>query len=256
MNNGFSRRALLGAACMAGVLAMSLSTGAAAADGKRCVVVWSEATVDKKIFPNDINGQIADGLKISLPNWEVVCAGINDPEQGLPDDLLKKCDVLIWWGHKKHGLVKDELVAKIVKRVKEEGMGFIALHSAHYAKPNKALMGTACSWGAYVGDSTTLDVTVADSKHPIAEGVKDFSLKHEERYSDPYAVPKPDAVVFEGVAHLKNGKTDKSQQGLTWTVGKGKFFYFQIGHETQPIYADENIRKIMANAVKWAAPVK
>ena len=164
--------------------------------------------------------------------------------------------MLIWWGHKKHDDVKNELVDKIVKRVKEDGMGFISLHSSHFAKPNKKLMGTACSWKAYAGDSTTLKVTVKSPDHPIAKGVKDFTIDHGERYSDPYAVPTPKAVVFEGVATLKDGKTDPSQQGLTWEVGKGKVFYFQPGHETNPVFFDKNIRQIMINAVQWAAPSK
>jgi trehalose utilization protein len=222
---------------------------------KRVVVVWSEGTAPKNVYPNDINGAIADGLK-SLKNWEIVKANLSDPDQGISDALLKRADVLIWWGHQKHDQVKDELVDKIVKRVKEDGMGFISLHSSHFAKVNKKLMGTPCTWGAYVGDSTTLKVTVKDSKHPIAKGVKDFTITHNERYSDPYAVPKPQSVVFDGVATLKDGKTDPSQIGLTWEVGKGKMFYFQVGHETNPVFMDENVKKIMANAVKWAAPKK
>ena len=221
---------------------------------KRVVVVWSEGTAPKNVYPNDINGAIVEGLKPLSKNWEIVKANLSDPDQGISDELLKRTDVLIWWGHQKHGDVKDELVDKIVKRVKEEGMGFISLHSSHFAKPNKKLMGTPCTWGAYVGDSTTLKVTVKDSKHPIAQGVKEFTIVHNERYSDPYAVPKPQSVVFEGVATLKDGKTDPSQQGLTWEIGKGKMFYFQPGHETNPVFMDENIKKIMINAVRWAAP--
>lgn len=222
---------------------------------KRCVVVWSEGTAPKAVYPNDINGAIAEGLK-GLKGWEVVTANLSDPDQGLPDELLNRADVLIWWGHQRHDQVKDELVNKIDKRVREDGMGFISLHSSHFAKPNKKLMGTACSWGAYVGDSTTLQVTVKDPKHPIAKGVKAFTIVHNERYSDPYAVPKPDSVVFDGVASLKDGGVDPSQQGFTWQVGKGKFFYFQPGHETNPVFFDENVKKIMINAVKWAAPKK
>jgi trehalose utilization protein len=150
-------------AVVAGALGAGLVFGhaAEAKSAKRCVVVWSEGTAGTDIYPKDINGAIAEGLG-SLEGWEVVVAGIKDPEQGLPDKLLNRADVLIWWGHKRHGIVRDKLVEKIVKRVKEDGMGFISLHSAHFAKPNKALMGTECSWGAYEGDSTTLKVTVKD----------------------------------------------------------------------------------------------
>jgi trehalose utilization protein len=238
-----------------GYVSPQASAQDATTEGKRCVVVWSEGTAGTDVYPKDINGAVAEGLA-PLKDWEIVTASINDPEQGLPDDLLNRADVLIWWGHKKHDLVKSVLVRKIVKRVKEEGMGFISLHSSHFAKPNKMLMGTACTWGAYEGDSTTLKITVKDPNHPIAKGVKDFTINHSERYSEPYAVPEPQSVPFEGVHTLKNGTEDPSRIGLCWQIGKGKFFYFQAGHETNPVFFDENVRLILRNAVEWAAPEK
>lgn len=256
MPHNFSRRAFVTAAAGA-VGALALNANLLAADpAKRTVVVWSEGTAPKEVYPNDINGAIAEGLKKDLQGWDVVIANLKDADQGLPDDLLARADVLIWWGHQKHGDVKDPLVDKIVKRVKEDGMGFISLHSAHFAKPNRKLMGTRCSWGAYLGDSKTLKVTVADPSHPIAKGVTEFTIDNHERYNNPYAVPKPDALVFDGVFTNKDGSTSPSQQGFTWQVGKGKFFYFQAGHETNPIFFDPNVRRIMANAVAWAAPEK
>ena len=222
---------------------------------KKVVVVWSEKTAPKDIYPKDINTAVAEGLG-SLEGWEIITAKITDPDQGLPDELLNRTDVLIWWGHKRHDFVKDELVAKVVKRVKEDGMGFISLHSSHFAKMNKALMGTTCSWGAYKGDSKTLNVTVKDPNHPIAKGVSNFTIDHSERYSEPYAVPDPEAVPFEGVHILNDGTEDPSRIGLCWHVGKGKMFYFQAGHETNPVYYDKNVQQIMRNAVEWAAPEK
>ncbi|OGV57452.1 MAG: hypothetical protein A2283_00070 [Lentisphaerae bacterium RIFOXYA12_FULL_48_11] len=240
---------------------------------KRCVVVWSEGTAPKNVYPDDINGAIVEGLKGKLEGWEIVKASISDPDQGIPDALLNRADVLVWWGHKKHGEVKDELVTKIEKRVKDEGMGFISLHSAHFAKANIKLMSIAetkkelfdkvqpknrvAAWGAYKGDTTTLKVTVKDENHPIAKGVaKEFTIPNSERYSDPYAVPEAKSIVFEGVFDVKDGSKDTSQQGFTWDIGKGKMFYFQPGHETNPIFFDENVQKIMVNAILWAAPDK
>ncbi len=236
-----------------------------------CVVVWSEDTAPKAVYPNDINGAVAEGLAC-LSGWKVIRANLDDPDQGLSDERLNHCDVLVWWGHKKHRQVKDELVAKIVRRVTEDGMGFISLHSAHFAKPNIALMsqmptspellakvaqkGHVAAWGAYKGDSVTLTITAKTPAHPIAKGVGQFTIDHSERYSDPYAVPAPQAVVFEGDAKLKDGSIDHSQVGLCWQIGKGKFFYFQAGHETNPVFFDAQVRKIIANAVLWAAPKK
>lgn len=243
---------------MATVTAICVSSAVSKdTEKKKCVVVWSEGTAPKNVYPDDINGAISEGLKESLKDWEVVKAGLNDPDQGLPDKLLNRCDVLIWWGHKKHRLVEDKLVDKIEKRVKEDGMGFIALHSSHFAKPNKRLMNDKCSFSVYKGDSKTLKITVSDKDHPITKGLpKEFTVEHGERYSDPYVVPKAEAIVLEGVATLKNGKTDASKQGYCWTIGKGKMFYLQVGHETNPVYFDKNIRLIMSNSVEWAAPKK
>jgi len=259
----------LGVLALTVVIGLCLNVDAFAA--QRRVVVWSEGTAPTAVYPNDINGAVAEGLAC-LEGWEVVKASIDDPDQGLSDERLGGCDVLVWWGHKRHRQVKDEWVEKIVRRVKEGGMGFVALHSAHFAKPNIALMsqtptgkelldqvrpkGHVAAWGAYKDDSLTLTVTVKTPSHPIAKGITEFTIDHSERYSDPYAVPTPQAVVFEGDAKLKDGSIDHSQVGLCWQIGKGKFFYFQAGHETNPVFFDANVRKIIANAVQWAAPEK
>lgn len=242
------------AICLSLCVALSVAAGAAAgSDEKRCVVVWSERTAPADVYPDDINAAVAEGLE-PLEGWEVVVADIDQPDQGLPDSLLERTDVLIWWGHERHAEVDDALVSKVVRRVKEDGMGFISLHSSHFAKPNKELMGDACTWGAYVLDAVRLDVTVADPDHPIAEGLRDFIVAHDERYSEPYAVPEPEAVVFTGVHTLKNGEKDASRVGMCWTIGKGRFFYFQGGHETNPMFYDKNVQHMMRNAVLWAAP--
>lgn len=235
-------------------LVMGMAVCALAAP-KRTVVVWSEGTAPKNVYPKDINGAIAEGLKASpvMKDWEVVVASLNDPDQGISDELLKRTDVLIWWGHTKHGNVKDELAKKVERRVKEEGMGFIALHSAHFAKPNKLLMGTPCSFAAYVCDTKETEVQVTMGDHPIAKGVKaEFTVANDERYTDPYAVPPTSETPFKGTHIRKDGTREDGKMGYCWTIGKGRFFYLQLGHETNPIFFHPEIRKIMANAVAWA----
>ncbi len=229
-----------------------LGESASAAKKSRTVVVWSEGTAPKNIYPHDVNAVIADGLK-PLKGWKVVIASIDDPEQGLPDSLLNSADVLIWWGHKRHGDVKDELVAKIVKRVKEGGMGFIATHSAHYSKPLKAVLGTNCGWNGYIDDGSKLTVIVKATDHPICKGVKDFVCPHTERYGDPFEVPTPETVLFDGLYELPNNTTEHAQQGMVWTIGKGRVFYFQPGHEGYPIYFQEEVRQIFRNGVQWVS---
>jgi len=98
---------------------------------------------------------------------------------------------------------------------------------------------------------------VKDAKHPIAEGLPaEFTFEHSERYTEPYAVPEPKAVPLEGFHTVRDGSKDPARMGLCWEIGKGKFFYFMPGHETNPVFVDGNVRRIMGNAVKWAAPAK
>jgi trehalose utilization protein len=254
---GCSRRTAIaaGATALAGVL---LEPAVFAATGTRKVVVWSEGTANqdpasKKVYPQDINTAIAEGLEpLKADGWDVHKASINDPDQGISDELLKSTNVLIWWGHKRHGDVKDELVEKIVRRVKEEGMGFIGTHSAHFSKPLKRLLGTPCSWREYVDDGSSADIIVKEPDHPICKGVKNFRLPGIERYGEPFKVPPPESVPLEGIYHKPDGRTENARMGLCWMVGKGKVFYFTPGHETYNDYYRPEVRQIFINAVKWA----
>jgi trehalose utilization protein len=249
----FSRRTMLAAGAAAAGQWLLRSEAAQGAVPKRRVVVWSEGSAPKNVYPKDINSAVAEGLK-PLSGWDVVTASLAEPDQGLPDGLLNKTDVLVWWGHVRHREVKDELVERIVRRVKDGQMGFLALHSSHFSKALKRLLGTPCGFSAYVCDGSSVRITVKQKDHPIAQGIADFTLDKTERYSEPFQVPEPEAVVFDGLYHRPDGSTEPSRQGLVWTVGKGKVFYFQPGHETYPHFFDENVRKILRNAVQWLAP--
>jgi len=257
---GISRRTALGlgATMTAGIL---VNANLFAAAAKRKVVVWSEGTANvdpasKKVYPDDINTAIAEGLKpLEASGWEIVIASLNDPEQGLSEERFAGTDVLIWWGHKKHGEVKDELVNRIQKRVKEQGMGFIGTHSAHFSKPLKQLLGTRCSWREYVDDGTSVEIIVKEPNHPICKGVKNFKRPRIERYGEPFAVPTPESVPLEGIYTKPDGTTETARMGLCWTVGKGRVFYFTPGHETYDDYYRPEIRRIFVNAVGWAARV-
>ena len=249
-----NRRSFCGLAATAAASAL-LTRVRAATPGR--VVVWSEGTApDDKVYVHDINHAIADGLRKKLPEWTIETATLTDPDQGCSESSVSKCDVLIWWGHKKHDDVKDENVDRIVRRVKENGMGFIGIHSAHFAKPNKRLMGTACSWSAYENDGCKCKVIIKDPTHPIVQGVKEFTLPEIERYSEPYKVPTPESVPLEGMYIYPDGKQEPTRLGLCWTIGKGRVFYFVPGHETYHDFFMDPVQQIMANAVKWASTTK
>jgi len=201
------------------------------------------------VYPNGINGALAEHLN-TCQGITAKTAQIGDPDQGVPEDALAETDVLLWFGHVKHGDVTDETVARVVKHVKERGMGYLALHSSHFAKPLKALLGTACSFRAYVHDGKPGRILVAAPDHPIAKGVADFVIPNEEWYGEPFEVPTPEAIVIAGVY---NDDTELTRDGLVWTVEKGRVFYFRPGHETYPIFVMPQVQKIVENGVRWLA---
>ena len=131
------------------------------------------------------------------------------------------------------------------------GMGIVLLHSAHHSKIFKKLMGTTCNlkWR----DDARERIWCVKPKHPIAAGVDEtFALDPEEMYGEAFDIPNPDDIIFMG--WFNGGEVFRS--GCTWTRGNGRVFYFQPGHETNPSFQNENVQKIIKNAVRWACPVK
>jgi trehalose utilization protein len=130
---------------LAGVVGATLA-GRAAADSQRAVLlkvtVWDERQpAQKEAYANFLGNAVADHLRAAGgKSLEVRSVGLDDPDQGLPLALLDDTDVLIWWGHQRHGDVKDELVKQIVDRVQAGKLALLALHSAHWSKPFTACM--------------------------------------------------------------------------------------------------------------------
>ncbi|MEO5718443.1 MAG: ThuA domain-containing protein, partial [Chthoniobacterales bacterium] len=99
------------------------------------VLVWGENVHERKnaivagIYPDGMHHCIAQGLRED-PALAVETATLQDEEHGLTESRLGQTDVLLWWGHAAHGEVSDAVVERVLSRV-WEGMGLIALHSAH-----------------------------------------------------------------------------------------------------------------------------
>ena len=215
-------------------------------------IVWGEniheqtnATV-REIYPNGMHQTIADSLsKTGLIN--ATTATLQEPEHGLTQARLDKTDVLLWWGHAAHGDVDEAVVDRVIQAV-WSGMGLIVLHSGHFSKVFKRLMGTPCNltWRE-AGERERLWVTSVN--HPIVQGLpQSFELEHEEMYGEPFGIPEPLETVLIG--WFQGGEVFRS--GVTFKRGAGSIFYFQPGHETYPTYHDPNIQSVLRNAVEWA----
>ena len=218
------------------------------------VLVWNENYHEKKepkileLYPGGLHEYIASFLRCD--DIEVRCATLDDENCGITDEILDDTDVLIWWGHMAHAKVPDEIVDKVQKHI-QSGMGLIALHSAHFSKIFKRMMGTTCSlkWR----DGARERIWTIMKNHPIAEGVDEtFVLEPEEMYGEGFDIPTPDEIIFLG--WFNGGEVFRS--GCTWTRGHGKIFYFQPGHESNPSFRNENVQRIIKNAVRWACPIR
>lgn len=218
------------------------------------VTVWNEFHDERirpavaAVYPHGIHAAIREGLE-EHGFANVRTATLDEPEHGLSAAVLDATDVLIWWGHRRHDDVADAAVARVRASVLA-GMGLIVLHSAHNSKIFKLMCGTGATL-SWRDQGETERVWVAAPGHPIAEGIdRYFELAREEMYGEPFEIPNPDQLVF--ISWFRGGEVFRS--GCCYRRGRGRMFYFRPGHETFPTYFQAPVRRVIANAVRWAAP--
>ncbi len=218
------------------------------------VTVWHEFRHEKKnpkvaeIYPQGMHEAIASHLR-RAGDMEVRTATLDEPAHGLTDAVLESTDVLTWWGHIAHDEVDDKVVEKVHKRVLA-GMGLLVLHSGHFSKIFKRLMGTCCDLKWREADDREI-IWVTSPNHPIAQGIDDrIDIEAEEMYGEYFDVPAPEDTVF--ASWFSGGEVFRS--GLTWKRGAGKIFYFRPGHETYPTYHHPQVLRVIENGVRWCAP--
>lgn len=222
--------------------------------GKIKVTVWNEGIHEKtheavrNIYPHGIHGAIAQHLS-KQPDLETRTATLDEPEHGLTENVLAQTDVLTWWGHIAHDKVEDKVVARVQKRVLE-GMGLIVLHSGHFSKIFRTLMGTTGSLKWREADEKERLWNI-EPGHPITAGIGEYiELPYEEMYGERFDIPTPDKLIF--ISWYEGGEVFRS--GCCWERGHGRIFYFQPGHETYPTFHNPEILRVITNAVRWAAP--
>ena len=221
------------------------------------VLVWNEnwhettQTHVAELYPDGIHGTIAAGLTELLGDQvQVRTATLDEPEHGLTEEALADTEVLLWWGHVRHGDVADAVVERVHQHVLG-GLGLIVLHSGHYSKIFRALMGTTCglSWR---NEGEREIVWTIDPTHPIAVGIEQpFVIEAQEMYGEHFDVPPPEELVF--ASWFAGGEVFRS--GMTFRRGRGKVFYFSPGDQEYPVYHHTQVRQVLANAVRWARPV-
>ena len=182
------------------------------------VTVWNEGVHEtrdasvQKLYPEGMHTAIAEGIKENLGDDVVVrTAVLADPEHGLTEEVLADTDVLTWWGHAAHDEVDDAVVQRVHDAVLG-GMGLVVLHSGHYSKIFKRLLGTSCS----------------------------LRWRNEGERELVFVSSFAGGEVFRG--------------GCCFRRGRGRIFYFSPGDQDYPVYHHPDVQRVIANAVRWAAP--
>jgi trehalose utilization protein len=215
-------------------------------------VVWGENVHEQTnktvaaLYPRGMHRAIADALN-GDEAITATTATLQEAEHGLPASRIAETDVLLWWGHAAHDKVDDAVVERVAEAV-WGGMGLIVLHSGHFSKVFKRLMGTPCNlFWREAGERERVWLT--SRSHPIAQGLPDqFEIEMEEMYGEPFGIPEPMETVF--ISWFQGGEVFRS--GVTWRRGAGHVFYFRPGHETYPTYHHPLVQQVLRNAVKWA----
>ena len=217
------------------------------------VTIWNEYLHEVEepaigaVYPTGIHGALAEGLGVDT-GLNIRTATLAEPSHGLTDEVLASTDVMLWWGHKGHHRVDDAIVDKVHHQVLS-GMGLIVLHSGHYSKIFRKLMGTNCSLLWREADEKERLWNLEPS-HPVMEGIPPFfELATEEMYGERFDVPTPDHLLM--VSWFQGGEVFRSC--ATWQRGHGKVVYFRPGHEEYPTYRNEHVLRVINNSCHWAA---
>ena len=221
------------------------------------MTIWNENLHEQQVgskpaelYPQGMHGAIKSLIEAEIGGQVLIrTATLADPQHGLSQEVIDSTDVLLWWGHEAHPEVSDEVVQRVYDAV-HGGMGIIVLHSAHYSKIFKKLMGTTCSLRWRSSGDRELVWTVSPA-HPIAAGVPDpIVIPEQEMYGEYFDIPQPDELIF--ISSFTGGEVFRS--GATWRRGLGKVFYFSPGDQDYPVYHNPQVGKVLANGVLWARP--
>ena len=219
--------------------------------GEIRLTIWNEYRHEKtdeavrKVYPEGIHATIAEHFR-RCKDMRVRTATLEEPEHGLTEEALADTDVLIWWGHIAHREVDDAIVDRVQRRI-IDGMGLVALHSAHLSKVFRRMMGTSCMLHWREADEKER-LWVVNPAHPITAGMGAYmELAEAEMYGEFFDVPAPEELVF--VSWFEGGEVFRS--GAVWTRGKGRIFYFRPGHETYPHFRNAEVMGVIERGVRY-----
>ena len=188
------------------------------------VTVWNEYRQERSdapvaaVYPDGIHAAIAAGLRAGGADLEVRTATLDEPEHGLTEAVLAETDVLTWWGHVAHDEVTDAVVDRVHARVLD-GMGLVVLHSGHFSRIFRRLMGTSCDL-KWREDGRRERLWVVDPSHPIADGLgESIVLAEEEMYGEHFDIPAPGRARARQLVRGRRGVPQRAAPGAAGAAG-------------------------------------
>jgi type 1 glutamine amidotransferase len=190
---------------------------------------------------------LAEFQKLLETKYHVVChrAFGKDKGDGLPGlEALDKSDVMLVFTRRVK-LPPEQL--ERLKRYIAAGKPIIGIRTASHAFADYPEFDKEVLGGDYKGHLTNSEVKVSlvasQTSHPILEGVTSFTSR--KLYKNP--------EVAKDVTVLLRGSTPDHTEPVAWTRvhNGGRVFYTSLG--TQEDFHEENFRRLLLNAIFWAA---
>lgn len=130
----------------------------------------------------------------------------------------------------------------------DRGVGLVILHHGIYAYrswPEFQKIVGVTSWLSGAKDGVAMRIHVEDPKHPITQGLNDFSLT-DEAYQGHGLDPK--------VHVLLSTDAPGNAKAVAWvhTYRKSPVCYFQLGHDSKA-YSNAGFAKFLGQAIRWTA---
>lgn len=159
-------------------------------------------------------------------------------------------DVLLFYTSK---YKLNDLQERALEKFVEDGGGIVGLHGASFSFENSALW-TRLLGGRFTGHipgTHSLNVVIADQKHPITAGVGAFSIVDEE-YKHKFA--DVDRHVLARFRERPAASDQSASMDILWTreIGKGRVFYSALGHGKEA-WENPAWQKLIIQGILWAA---
>jgi type 1 glutamine amidotransferase len=232
--------------------------------GKRILLVAgkkSHGPGDHEFFAG--TAILANLLKQTVGVWPIMA------RDGWPKNeaLFDTADAVVFYmdGRGGHPVVQGDRLDRMQKLM-DKGVGWVNLHYAVDYLPQHGKRVLGWMGGYYEPDYSINPHWDADIRslpvHPITRGVKPFKLRDEWYYNMRFAddlkgvtpilqALPPDATRGTKAAKLRAGQIET----LAWAYDRpngGRGFGFTGGHFHRN-WADENFRRVVVNAILWAA---